>query len=381
MFVRSVSLLMALAFTSLSGCVLEDPASTREPVDDISAAASSYYPMGFARVAADGSVVEQFNSAPGAPTVTHTPGTGSYAVRFPALAGGPNGGHVQITAEGAGNHRCRSMGWSADGAALRVTVQCNLPSGAAADTAFAVLYFRYQQPTAQTNFASAAYAWVIGGASPTAPATYNFNDSGRLNTVQSGGVGVYHVTIPKGVTSNASLMVTAVGGAGAPFCSSGGWGVLGDAIVATVRCWDTSGAPAYGTFTLSYSVTGPALRQQGAHTLFSAGVPSSTRTAAVGRILDCSPAGVDGLATGNLATVVVQGEMGPGDASPFRRAAFVSGFGAFAPVSCKVESRAASSDGDFSTSTSTVRCYDGAGAEAVPVFTFTEVTSDAAGPC
>lgn len=379
MIVRSVSLLTALAFASLPGCVMEDPVDTGEAVDSISAASFSYFPMGFARVRADGVILEQLNSASAASaTVTHTPGSGLYTMSFPGLASGFNG-HVQITAEGTGNHRCRSMGWSPSGTTQQMTVQCNLAGGAVADAAFAVLFFRYQQPTTLTDFATAAYLWVTGGASPSAPAGYNYNASGRLNTVVRNGAGNYTVTIPKGSAFNASMMVTAYNGSGAPFCQIGNWGSSTDTTI-NVRCWNTAGVAADSDFALSYSTTGPTMSQQGAHAWFDGTSASSFYSAALGRIMGCSSASVTGSRSGNLASVVVQGDMGPFDASPFQRASFVNGYGS-TPKSCKVESRTASSSGSNSTSTSTVRCYDGAGAEVVPVFTFTEATSEAAGPC
>jgi hypothetical protein len=76
----------------------------------------------------------------------------------------------------------------------------------------------------------------------------------------------------------------------------------------------------------------------------------------------------------------VQGELSAFDGGAFPRASFVNGYGS-SPKSCKAESRTVSSGGGSSTSITKVRCYDGAGVEVVPVFTFTEVTSDAQGPC
>jgi hypothetical protein len=381
MIVRSVFLLTALALASLSGCVIEDPADTGEPVDSVSAASLAYLPMGFARVRADGFILEQFNSESAASAVvSHTAGTGYYTVSFPGLASGSNG-HVQITAEGQGNQRCRSMGWFPNGTTQQMAVQCNLPSGVATDSGFAVLFYRYPQPAVLSDFAGSAYVWVTGGAAPIAPSLYNYNASGRLNTVLRHSAGNYTVTIPKGSAYNVSMMVTAYGGSTntAPFCQIGYWGSFTDTSV-NVRCWNSAGVAADSDFALSYATTGPTFDQQGAHAWFDGFSANTSYSAALGRIVGCSGVSVTGSRNGNLTNMRVQGDMGPFDASPFHIATFVNGYGS-APIYCKLEARTASSSGSSTTSMSTVRCYDGAGVETSPLFTFTEATSEAAGPC
>ncbi|WP_309894089.1 hypothetical protein [Archangium sp.] len=378
---RLLSLLTALVLTSLPGCGQEGSADSGAPLGSTSAPVFSYFPMAFARVDADGGLTEQFNSGAGLVTVAHTRGSGYYQVNFANLATGANG-HVQVTAEGTGNQRCRSAGWFASGTTQVLNVQCNRPDGTLADTAFSVVFFRYQQPTTPVSYAvPAAYLWVTGGSAPWAPSNYNYNPSGVLNSVSRSGPGNYTVTIPNASAYNASMMVTTYGasGAGAPFCQIGSWSASTSTTV-NVLCWNNTGVAADSDFALSYSTSGPPLSQQGAHAWFDGTSASPSYSAAFGRYSGCSPASVTGSRGGNLASLIVQGELSAFDGGAFPRASFVNGYGS-SPKSCKVESRTASGAGSSSTSITKVRCYDGTGVEVVPVFTFTEVTSDAQGPC
>jgi len=345
------------------------------PVSAEEQALFAYYPMGFARVTAAGAVATQVNTAGGPVTVSHS--TGSYTVTFAGLgvpvSADASGGHIQIAAEGTSNVRCRTLWWSGS-PNLSASVQCNAPDGTLADSAFTVLFFRYAMPAPNPWPTSAAYAWVT--AAGGVPAAYDYNSSGTHNTVTKGGTGSYTVWISNASAINASMMVTSYGGAAGTVCSVASWG----AGATSIECRDRLGNLVDSAFAFSYSTTGPTMEQQGAHAWFDGAAVHGTYSAALGKVIGCSAANVSGsLGPGSLATIVVSGELGSWDASPFLRASLVSKYGSAGY--CKVESLT-SVEGASSTATTTVRCYSATGAViATPKFTFTHVTSDASGPC
>lgn len=64
---------------------------------------------------------------------------GSYSVTWSGYgATAPTGGHVQVTAVGTSTDRCSVVSWSAD----TVAIDCHTHSGAASDSAFAVVYLK-----------------------------------------------------------------------------------------------------------------------------------------------------------------------------------------------------------------------------------------------
>jgi hypothetical protein len=171
------------------------------------------------------------------------------------------------------------------------------------------------------------------------------------------------------------MMVTSYGGTGA-VCSITGWGMP----VVNIECRDAANHLVDSAFSFSYSTSGPAQEQQGAHAWFDGGAASTGYSAALGKVEGCSPASITGSRAGSLVTLVVSGDLGSWDASPFLRASFASGYGAASY--CKIESLTAGGVAPSSTATTTLRCYDAAGAViAAPRLTFTHATSDAAGPC
>jgi len=192
-----------------------------------------------------------------------------------------------------------------------------------------------------------------------------------------GQVGQYRVTIPGATMVNASMMVTAYAGTGAStVCGIMGWSTG----YANVECRNGAGQLVDSGFSFSYATTGPAFEQQGAHAWFNTSTADPTYSAALGKVEGCSPASVTGSRTGSLVTMVVSGDLGSWDASPFLRASFSSGYGG--ANYCKVESLSSSGVAPSSTATTTLRCYDATGTEIpVPMLTFTHETSDASGPC
>jgi hypothetical protein len=344
----------------------------------------AYRPMGFARVTPSpcaASVAFDSASTLTSPvTVACTP-PGKYAVTFASLgttsAADGDGGQVQVTAEGTGNVRCRIINWGGT-TGLTVNVECNNPNGTLADSPFAVLYHRSTQPSPNNQAVNAAYTWRPSGGAfwPY----YDYNSSGTHNSVApliAGQVGQYRVTLPGASFLNASMMVTAYGGtSGGAVCGILGW----SAGHTDVECRNSSNQLVDSGFSFSYATTGPTFDQQGAHAWFNSTSADPSYSAALGKVEVCSPASVTGSRSGSLVTVIVSGDLGSWDTSPFLRASLSSGYGGASY--CKVESLTTSGVAPSSTATTTLRCYDATGAViAVPRLTFTHATSDASGPC
>ena len=367
------------ACTVVPGDGAEGPSDP--PTNAVTSNSFAFRPMGFARITAAGGVVTAFDStsALAAPvTVSHPPG--SYLVTFANLAiANPTagaGGNVQVTAEGVTNTRCRVMSWN--GAPdVTVSVQCNLPDGTLADSAFAVLYYRNDLPAPTGGRATAAYSWVTaaGGISPI----YDYNDSGWHNTLTKT-TGHYALTLRNAQPINASMMVTPYNGtAPGAVCSIAGWSASGMDIVVNIECRNAANQFVDSAFSFSYALTGPTFEQQGAHAWFNGSSADPSYSAALGKVISCSPASVTGTA-GPLITMTVSGDLGSWDSSPFLRASFASKYGTAGY--CKVESLTTVGVAPSSTATTKLRCYDPAGTALVsPTLTFTHVTSDAAGPC
>jgi hypothetical protein len=365
-----------------AACVAPPEDRTGDPDDPATATATSasfsYFPMGFAHITAAGALNgTPFNSASGAVTPVHIV-TGSYQVTFAGLAAptltDATGGNVQVTAETTTNVRCRILGWGGS-PNLAVTVQCMQPNGTAADAGFEVLAFRYGMPTANTFPTTAAYSWVTSAAGVSA--LYDYNSQGSHNTVTHSTTGSYAIHIPGATAVNASMMISTYGSDGGPsaVCSVVNWGVA----VVNIQCRNVNNVLVDSAFSFSYSVTGPAQGQQGAHAWFNGSSASTTYSAALGKIEGCSAASVTG-SGGPLVTITVSGDLGSWDGSPFLRASFASGYGAAGY--CNVESLTTSGVAPSSTATTKLRCYDPTGAVVtVPLLTFTHVTSDASGPC
>lgn len=359
------------------GCIDDEDAGLA--LESSESPLSSYRPMGFARVSATGTAVSSFNSAGGAIEIT-TSSPGSYWVVFRGLdttvvADGYRG-NAQVVAEGANPISCRVRDFEPTGPDLRLAVECYDAAGYLQATAFTVLFYREPMP-------SSALPWPTIGAYTTVRSSglvdnlRDFNSSGRHNTVVRTSTGRYLLTIPNATGTNASFMVSAAD----LWNSTSRCGVISWASgVATIECRRPSGAPSDTTFKFSYSATGPAIDQQGAHARFTGTALDPAWTAGLGRFNLCSTATVSASRVGSLTRVTVAGDLGSWDDGPFRRASLATPYG-FAGY-CKVESLTASGVAPTSTATTTVRCYTPNGAViGVPAFLFTHVTSDVSGPC
>ncbi len=342
-------------------------------------ALSAYRPFGFARVTASAAFTTRFNSSGGTVTATRT-AVGRYRVNFAGLANPVSAdgsrGTAHVTAEGAGNVRCGLFDWTTITTTAAIDVECFAADGAAADSAFAIMYQRDIWPAAPNTFATQA-AFTRVSSSGFVRADEDHNSSGTHNVVTRTSAGRYTVRIPNATSANASIIVTPLAGTFGPLvCGLVGWS--GD--TGTVECRSRTGVLANNPFTLTYAATGPSMEQQSGHGLFDGTALVPAVSWALGKYAGCSPATITGSRSGSLASITVAGDLGAWDGGAFLRASFVTLQGGAGY--CKVESVTASGVAPASTSTSTVRCYTSTGALiAAPVFRFVHTTSDPSGPC
>jgi hypothetical protein len=377
---RIHSRLLLITTIALGACAVDD-FDEPELSTEVQEVATSYAPMGFARVSGNGVVGDSFNSTEAGVSAIRL-GVGRYRVRFTALGTtsleDSSHGNAQIAAEGTDNVRCQLSSVSGFPTLnLFVYVDCYAADASPADSSFTVLYYRYDAMPEPNSFpAHHAYTLVDGpGTIPTPRADYN--SSGTHNSATRTGVGSYTVTIPNATAVNASVMLTPADYPQAGnVCSVMSW----SAGSVHIQCRDPLGALEDTRFSLSYAVSGPTHDQQGAHAWFNGYFAHSSYSAAFGKYSWCSPASVSGGRAGSLATMVVSGDLGSWDASPFIHVPFASKYGTAGY--CKIESSTSSGAAPSWTGTSTVRCYSPTGAViAAPTFTFTDVTNHPVGPC
>lgn len=201
----------------------------------------------------------QFNSRGGTNTVCRL-GVGEYEATLPDMEKHqfePSaGGHVQVTAYGAGAERCKVRNWIHSGSSVRARVGCINASGAAADSRFTLSYMRSPGTlaTAVAEDRQEAY-FVLSDGSPIPPPLTQTDSYGNADaTMQQVGTGVYRLNLPYVKAFNdTTALVTAVG-SGSAHCTLSGW-FLGTPLTDTaveVRCYDNAGAPVSSNFALLY---------------------------------------------------------------------------------------------------------------------------------
>lgn len=333
--------------------------------------------MGFARVTSDASVSASFNSSGGIVSARRI-GTGQYEVGFRdlgAIGGHAAQGNVQVVAEGTNNLRCQFRG-TAIGISQFVYVDCHAPDASFANAAFSVLFYRAPMPAPSSRPANHAYTFVEANGSIPSNG-WDYNSSGVHNTIVKTGIGRYEVHITNGTAINASVMVTPADAAQpGNVCSVVSW----SAGRVRVECRSPAGVLEDTRFSFSFATSGPTIDQQGAHAWFDGSRAHPTYSAANGKYSYCSPASIVASRVGSLTTVTVSGDLGSWDGTPFLHVPFASPYGSAGY--CKIESSTSAGAAPAWTGTSMVRCYAPNGSMiAAPRFTFTDITSEAAGPC
>ncbi len=316
----------------------------------------------------------------GTNTVMHT-GVGTYTVTMSGL-GSLGGGNAQVVAEGSNANRCRLLNWLPSGADESIAVQCNAPSGAAADTDFDVMFYVANGTWAGSQFTDAAYAYFSpSGTMPVGGYNYNSSTAGATpNTVVGIGTGVYDVTLPKVHYQNASVQVSTYGGSGAPYCKIDHWRASGADTIVTVRCFDTAGTPATSAtnvgFSLSYATSGPTLGEQGGHGWVSGGGMPLSYAGVTGPYQGCSGS-ITMNPSGNGITVSGLSVWGAPYSSPtMAQVGFTTAYGGDSTY-CKLSSLVTSSI----SVTANVQCYSPAGVVMPSAFTVMTTSNQPSGPC
>ncbi|MBK7949746.1 MAG: FG-GAP repeat protein [Deltaproteobacteria bacterium] len=144
------------------------------------------------------------------------------------------GGHVQVTAYGPGNRRCKVGSWGLDS----VDVLCFDAAGNPADSAYTVLYLR---PRSQDEGLAFAWANQQFATSPYTPfPLYAFNPAGLAPTATRIALGTYDLTFENFNTQGTGgghVQVTAYG-SGDTRCVTYGF----TAELVRVHCFDSAGA-------------------------------------------------------------------------------------------------------------------------------------------
>jgi hypothetical protein len=190
-----------------------------------------------------------FNSS-GATNVLRRTGTGTYRVDMPNL-GATVGGHVEVTAFGNGNRRCKVAGWGSSGSTLQISVNC-FNNGTPIDAVFMLNYIR----RSDTPGADTAYVWAFDQSSPSydAASLYSYNSTGGANTItHTPGTGSYAVSLAGQDLSKGTVEVTAYG-SGSAYCKVVSW--FGSSV--NVACFDGAlGTPVESRFTVLFSTRSP----------------------------------------------------------------------------------------------------------------------------
>jgi hypothetical protein len=296
------------------------------------------------------------NTTGGANSVTWL-ATGSARVNFGGL-GKVVGGHVQVTAFGTSNARCKVSSWGTSGTTLQAFVRCFTPSGAPTSTPFALSYLR----RAGTPGFEGGYLWADQptASSYTPSTSYQWNSTGALNTIQRNGVGTYRLSLPGQTFIGGTVEVTAYGSL-SEYCKVENWFNDGANQIVNVRCFTTNGAPVDTLFTAKFTRGSPTFAQ-------SFGVawadqptspsyqPSSTYQlvsvgSACGQLMR-GPVSITRSSTGRY-NVTFTGL--PGSSSSFRSHVKVTSYGSGSET-CKVRSWTPSSN-----SSAEVACYNASG--------------------
>jgi hypothetical protein len=199
----------------------------------------------------------QFNSSAVSTTIVNTiarTDVGAYTVMLPKLSA--KAGTVHVTAYGEGSAFCKVAGWNPSGSAQQVDVRCfsggssrfPLSAGTPVDSQFTVTS-TYVGSSARPM----AFLWADQptAASYTPNPPYQFNSSGKLNTMVRTGVGAYTALLPNLGASGGHVQVTA-NGTGSERCKVAGWYPTGSAQQVNVRCFTSAGSAVDTRFTMTY---------------------------------------------------------------------------------------------------------------------------------
>jgi hypothetical protein len=213
-------------------------------------------PLGFLRSNGDTGVVTldtaatTRNSAGGHVSVAHA-SEGLYAIQFDGLGIASGGGNGPVgtlaTAGGQSPRHCHIVAY--DLAAGGTTVGCERAGSGAGDAPFSLLWLTHGRPGKRY-----AFAWANNGftnATYQPPGT-NSASSGGTITAHRTATGVYDVVFaglarPAGGTE---IVLVSIFASQSAFCSVGSWSSGLADLTATVRCYNTAGAPTNALFNI-----------------------------------------------------------------------------------------------------------------------------------
>lgn len=184
---------------------------------------------------------------PAATTVAAGP-SGVYTIRFPGQAA--KGGVVHVTAINAGPRFCQAVKWGASGADEIVIVQCAMPGGVLAATAFSAFF---ESSSGSPGGINGKFGYVDYN-DATGTMIDQYNSAGALNSVSALPGAIYEVKLPGLSTAgpvDGSIQVTAVNSTVAR-CKVRDWASGPGGQVVHVACLNSTGAPFKTRFTLTY---------------------------------------------------------------------------------------------------------------------------------
>lgn len=178
---------------------------------------------------------------------------GTYTVRFFGLGAFALQGTVDVTAEGLQPAECQVTHWAPDstGTILLIGVNCFSLSRAKMDAPFMVAFTSGGSTTGTTD-----YVWANkpSAGSYTPSLAYQFNFSGKTNTIKRLGLGKYKVIMPGPVVADGTVKVTAYGKS-ANSCQVVQWVDNSPGQDVYVDCFTTAGAPAGNKFTMTFTAS------------------------------------------------------------------------------------------------------------------------------
>ena len=213
--------------------------------------------------------------------------TGKYLVTIPGLRE-RRGGTVHVSAYGKSKTHCKPQSWRFRNGNREIFVNCYTLSGQPADSRFTLLYLN--KPQLNKGDAGYVYANKPQNKEYIPSKTYQWNKSGKLNTIRRQAKGHYVVRFPKAnlseiitagqtpKTPGGTIMVSAYGRS-TSHCQAGDWLVTEEtqasdrvttskAVDANVYCFDKNGNPIDSRFTALYTTNaalGPFDKQRGAY--------------------------------------------------------------------------------------------------------------------
>jgi hypothetical protein len=231
-------LLLAAGPLALLGLAASASPATAYPAAAAGRAAASRPTAlaGFATVGS-GSANQNYNSA-GSKIAKTKNSTGNFTVTFFKL-GGILGGHAEVTSM-SNNGTCSVEDWAPLGPDLRVHVLCYDLAGTPADTPFSLMV---TQPLKIARGLIAFDSIRNDIKSQTLTGKYQYNSTGRRNSVRHLGTGRYQVTMPgAGKNTGTGTVKVSAFGAGAGDCQLSGWSGVKGSIVSHVDCYSPAGA-------------------------------------------------------------------------------------------------------------------------------------------